>query len=268
MRFNKKKKIKSVVMLVLTALISFSCNTEKRPLHIFMAGDSTMANKVLYKTVTDSVTGKEIQEDFPERGWGMVLPQFFTDKVVIQNYAKNGRSTRTFISEGLWDSIASNVKQGDYVIIQFGHNDSSEAKKDRYTSPGDYKNNLIKFVDETRAKGGNPILCTPVARRKYKDGEIVNTHGIYTDLVAEVATEKNVPLVDMYKYTSEWLNETGEENSARFFMNIPAGVNKIYPNGLTDNTHFVQAGAEKAAGFFVEDIKKQQIEGLTKYLKK
>lgn len=257
----------SAILLLGCCLAAFTTQ-KNRPVHIFMAGDSTMANKVLTKTVTDSITGEKHTELFPERGWGMVLPNFFTENIVIKNYAKNGRSTRTFIEEGLWDSINSGIRQGDFVVIQFGHNDASEKKVDRYTPPNDYKKNIEKFIDETRAKGGIPILCTPVARRKYKDGEIVNTHGVYTGIVAEIAKEKQVIFVDLFDYTKNWLDEVGEENSTRFFMHIPPGVNRIYPNGLIDNTHFVQKGAEKVAAFFVENIIKQQIKGLTENVKR
>lgn len=254
-------------ILLVIGFLSFTTDSN-RPLHIFMAGDSTMANKVLYKSVVNSITGEKEPESSPERGWGMLLSEFFTDDVVIENYAKNGRSSKSFISEGLWDKIKSNIRKGDYVIIQFGHNDSSKDKGERYSPPAEYKKNLIKFVDETRAKGGNPILCTSVARRKYENGKIVNTHGEYPDLVKEVGVEKNVPVVDMFEYTSNWLNEIGEEKSARFFMNIPAGVNRIYPNGLTDNTHFVEEGAYKTAEFFIQDIEKKNIKELSRYFKK
>ena len=267
---NRKKSnlllINSGLIFLLLLLASFT--SKNRPVHIFMAGDSTMANKVLYKYVTDLETGEQVPVAFPERGWGMLLSELFTDEVVIDNYAKNGRSTRTFIEEGLWNDLESNIQKGDYVIIQFGHNDASESKKDRYTPPADYKKNLVKFIDETRKKGGTPIICTPVARRKFENGKIVNTHGVYVDLVKEVAKEKKVLLIDLFTYTSEWLNKEGEDNSARFFMNLPAGTNKIYPDGLTDNTHFVEAGALTVAGFFNEEIEKQNITGLTQFLKK
>ena len=254
--------------LILLFMLLVSFTSKNRPVHIFMAGDSTMANKVLYKYVTAPETGEQIPVSFPERGWGMLLPELFTNDVVIDNYAKNGRSTRTFIEEGLWSNLESNIQKGDYVIIQFGHNDASEAKKDRYTSPADYKKNLTKFIDESRKKGGIPILCTPVARRMFGGGKIINTHGFYPYLVAEVAKEKNVPLIDLFAYTTEWLNKKGEENSKHFFMNLPAGTNRIYPEGLVDNTHFVEAGALTVANFFTEELEKQNITGLTQFLKK
>ncbi|MDR0833242.1 MAG: rhamnogalacturonan acetylesterase [Candidatus Symbiothrix sp.] len=256
--------------VLLLALILFAFTAEeKRPVHLFMAGDSTMANKDLYRTITDSVTGISSPELFPERGWGMVLPDFFTDEVVIDNYAKNGRSTRSFIAEGLWDKLISNVQKGDYVIIQFGHNDASIEKKERYATPDEYRKNLQRFVDEAKAKGGIPILATPVVRRKFDEsGQISDTHGVYPGIVREVAQEKQVTLVDMTELTREWLNEVGDEASKAYFMHIPAGANRNFPNGLTDNTHYVEAGARHAAALFVAEIEKQKIDGLTIFLRK
>jgi beta-xylosidase/lysophospholipase L1-like esterase len=254
--------------LILFSLVAFTTE-EKRSVHIFMAGDSTMANKPFYKPVKDPKTGEISPEVFPERGWGMLLPEFFSDKAIVENYARNGRSTRTFIQEGLWDKIVADMQKGDYVIIQFGHNDASEEKKDRYTSPEDYRKNLIKFIDEARAKGGIPILCTPVVRRKFdQEGKIVDSHGVYPDIVRQTAKEKKTLFVDMYELTCKWMNQAGEENSKSFHMHIAPGVNRNFPDGLTDNTHYVEAGARKAASLFVEDIEWQNIKGLTNLLKK
>jgi lysophospholipase L1-like esterase len=261
------KKLLALLLLVF-CLFSFM-TSRQRPVHIFMAGDSTMANKDLSRPVTDSLTGETFQEYFPERGWGMLLPEFFSDQVVIDNYAKNGRSTRSFIEEGLWDKLIANVQKGDYVIIQFGHNDQSIEKKERYASPENYRKNLIRFVDEVKAKGGIAILATPVVRRKFDEtGEISDLHGAYPGIVREVAKEKQVTLVDMTKLTRDWLNETGDEASKKFFMHIPAGTNRNFPTGLTDNTHYVEAGARHAAALFVAEIEKQKIDGLTVFLKK
>ncbi|GHT38060.1 hypothetical protein AGMMS49965_00300 [Bacteroidia bacterium] len=256
------------LLLLAFALASFASG-EKRLVHLFMAGDSTMANKDVYRNVTDSVTGEISPEFFPERGWGMLLPEFFTDQIVIENYARNGRSTRSFIAEGLWDKLISKVQKGDYVVIQFGHNDQSVEKTERYTSPEDYRKNLIRFVDEVKAKGGNPILATPVVRRKFgNNGKIVDdVHGVYPSIVCEVAKEKKVTLVDMTELTRAWINEVGDEASKKFFMHIPKKANRNFPNGLTDNTHYVEAGARHAASLFVAGIQKQKVEGLTSLLK-
>ena len=252
--------------LIITAFSLIS--STQRPIHIFMAGDSTMADKVLFKNVTDSASGSITQEEFLERGWGQLLPDFFTDKIIVKNLAQNGRSTRTFISEGWWEKIISEVQKGDYVIIQFGHNDSSVEKKDRYTSPDDYRLNLISFIDQVKAKGGNPILCTAVMRRKFDaTGILIDTHGVYPDIVRQVAKDKKVLLIDLHKATASWLNKEGITDSKHFFHKFAPGVSKLYPKGLDDNTHFNEKGARIVAGFFIEELKKQNVKPLTNLLK-
>src|SRR6187551_2641916 len=151
----------------------FSFNQVPGRITVYLVGDSTMSNKET--------------KAYPETGWGMPFQYFFDSTVVVDNRAKNGRSTRSFIAENLWQPIVDNLKEGDYVFIQFGHNDESKDKVDRYSSPEDYKKNLIKFITETRAKKANPVLITPVTRRKFVDGKIQQTHAEYSPLVVEVA---------------------------------------------------------------------------------
>lgn len=260
-----KHVLKIIFLFVVSILLISAVN---RPVHIFMAGDSTMADKPFYKNVTDSFTGEITQEVFLERGWGMMLPEFFTDNVIVKNFAKNGRSSSTFISEGLWSQLIQEVQKGDYVVIQFGHNDAAKEKKERYTTPEDYRKNLVKFVDEVRAKGGYPIICTSVMRRKFDaDGQIVDTHGVYPVISCEVARDKNIPLIDMQKQTEDWLNSEGMAKSKQFFHKFAPGVSKLFPRGLDDNTHFNEKGARIAASFFVDGLKKQKITALTDELK-
>ncbi len=254
--------------LILIATLCVFISAKNRPVHIFMAGDSTMADKPFYKNVTDSFTGDISQEIWRERGWGMLLPEFFTENVVVRNIAQNGRSTRRFIEEGWWDKLISQVQKGDYVVIQFAHNDGAVDKPDRYTTPEDYRKNLIRFIDETRAKGGNPIICTAVMRRKFDAaGKIVDTHGVYPVISREVAKDKKVPLIDMQKQTTEWLEKEGVAKSKMYFHKLPAGESKLFPKGLDDNTHFNEKGARIAAGFFVQGLKEQKITALTNELK-
>lgn len=253
------------------AIIAFSfifISANNRPVHIFMAGDSTMADKVFYKNVTDSLTDEITQEKFMERGWGQLLPEFFTDKVIVKNFAQNGRSTRRFIEEGWWTKLIKDVQKGDYVVIQFAHNDGAKDKADRYTSPEDYRKNLNRFIDEVRAKGANPIICTAVMRRKFDQaGKLIDTHGEYPVISREVAKAKNVPLLDMQKQTTDWLETEGVDKSKKFFHKFAPGVSKLYPKGLDDNTHFNEKGARIAASLFVEGLKNQKITTLTKELK-
>jgi lysophospholipase L1-like esterase len=214
-----------------------------KPVRIFMAGDSTMADKPLYKTLTDSVTQETYDVENPERGWGQLLPARFNDNVEIHNHARNGRSTRSFIREGRWQTLIDSLQQGDYVIIQFGHNDQNKKKTDRYTSPEDYKGNLERFVADVREKGATPILCTPVMRRLFDTlGNFYDIHGVYPDLVREVAAAQQTLLVDLHRSTGRLLQEYGEEKSRELFIK-------------TDNTHFNAQGATVVAALFVEELK-------------
>jgi len=220
---------------------------------IYMAGDSTMANKPM--------------ADNPERGWGQLLPEFFTDRVVIENHAMNGRSTRSFIYEGRWDSLVSKVRKGDYVVIQFGHNDESPQKTDRYCTPAEYRYNLTRFVSDVRRKGANPILCTSVQRRKFdENGILEDTHGDYPGYVRDLATKLNVPLIDMQKMSSRVISDAGVEGSKAIFLFIKPGEYKSLPNGREDNTHFSEYGARLMAKLFCRGLVETNNE-LAKYLK-
>src|SRR2546430_17633556 len=145
------------LLMIVTAGAGMASAPQK-PITIYLAGDSTMAQKLPAKR--------------PETGWGEMLSKFFQEgTVIIDNRAQNGRSTRTFISEGRWQTIVDALKPGDYVFIQFGNNDESKEKVDRYTPPADYRNNLIKFISEVRAKKASPVLLNPVRRCRFdKDG--------------------------------------------------------------------------------------------------
>ena len=204
---------------------------------IHLTGDSTMADK-------DIKGGTN-----PERGWGMMFPNFLDEGVDVVNYAKNGRSTKSFIDEGLWDKVLGNLKEGDYVFIQFGHNDSKQSDSVRYAAPwGAYKANLEKFVLQTREKGGKPVLLTPVARRWFKEGGLDrNCHGDYPIVMKKVAEELNVPLLDMTSVTLDWLEGLGDEGSRPYYM---------ISTGKSDNTHTVARGARKLAEMTCAEIKK------------
>jgi lysophospholipase L1-like esterase len=236
-------KIVHFLSIVLT-IVLVSCS--KADYTIYLAGDSTMAEKLAEKR--------------PETGWGMEFQAFFDEHVTIANHAKNGRSTRTFIEEGRWDSIMNLVQPGDYVFIQFGHNDQSKHKIDRYTSPEDYYSNLCRFVDETRAKEATPVLLTPVMRRRFNEqGEFYDVHGEYPDLVRKVARDKHVELLDMHRSSGQRLTNLGEEQSKALFLIADSGVWANYPAGIDDNTHFNVKGAQEMAALAVEAIKNSNL---------
>ncbi|PXV63590.1 lysophospholipase L1-like esterase [Dysgonomonas alginatilytica] len=256
-----------LISVTFVTLCLFFAGT-KRPVHIFMAGDSTMALKPLYKNVWDSIAGDSIKEAFPERGWGQLLPEFFNDNVVVEDYAQNGRSSRTFIEQGWWQKIIDNIQKGDYVVIQFGHNDSAEDRPDRYTSPKQYVENLSRFVDEVKAKGGKPIICTSVVRRRFdSNGVFQDSHGEYIELARQVAKDKNVEMIDMYEKSRNLLISLGKDQSASLFLHIASGENRIFPEGKTDNTHFKENGARIMASLFVEGLKENDVKPLIKEIK-
>ncbi|HEV7698796.1 MAG TPA: rhamnogalacturonan acetylesterase [Pyrinomonadaceae bacterium] len=230
-------------------------SAQKRPITIFIAGDSTAAIK--------------LPEKRPETGWGEMLPEHFdATKVVVDDRAQNGRSTKTFISEGRWQAIIDSLQKGDFVFVQFGHNDESKDKGERYTPPEDFRKNLTRFVADVRSKKGTIVLMTPVARRKFdKDGKLVDTHGEYPDIVRSVATKEKVPLVDMLQKTSQLLTSYGPERSRTLFLQLKPGENPNYPKGIEDNTHSNPFGAEENAKLVVDGIREQKL-SIRKYLKK
>jgi N-acyl-D-amino-acid deacylase len=204
---------------------------EVQKVTLHLAGDSTMAEKLASKR--------------PETGWGEMLQSHFKeDRVQVRNYAKNGRSTRTFISEGLWDALLANIREGDYVFIQFGHNDQPKEKVDRFTSPADYQANLKRFVADVRARKAIPVLMTPVMRRRFDvHGAVQNTHAEYPDLVRAVARETNTPLLDHHRESARVLSTYGPNGSVALFLQLKPGENPNYPEGVADNTHFSPKGA-------------------------
>jgi lysophospholipase L1-like esterase len=213
--------------------------------HVFMIGDSTMANK---------------PPDLPERGWGMAFAELFVDPTMVQNHAMNGRSTKSFIDEGRWQKVLDELKDGDFVIIQFAHNDEKDNPK-LHTDPATtFRENLRRFIRETRAKHATPILATPVRRRKFDPaGKLVDTHGAYPDAVRAVAAEEHVPLLELERATAKWLQAAGDEPSKKFFMWIEPGAHPKIPEGRKDDTHFVAAGARAVAELAAAETRAQKL---------
>lgn len=221
---------------------------------IYIAGDSTAANKTADKR--------------PETGWGEMLQQHFDPaKVKVVNEAKNGRSTKSFIDEGLWQSIIDRLKKGDWVFIEFGHNDEKKDKPAIYASPDAYKANLVRFIKETRAKGATPVLLTPVSRRKFENGVPAKTHGEYPDAVKTVGKEQRVAVIDMESKSAAVQAKYGDEGSRKLFLQLNPVENPNYPKGVEDNTHFNPKGADEMAKLAVEGIRETKIK-LRQYLKK
>jgi lysophospholipase L1-like esterase len=240
--------------LGLLLLMAFAAPGPRKKTKLYMIGDSTMANKP--------------RQVFPETGWGMPLATFFdTAAVVIDNRAQNGRSTRTFLAENRWQPIVDALQEGDYVFIQFGHNDEAENYPDRYTPPEDYRRNLSKFVTETRAKKAYPVLLTPITRRRFdKDGRIQETHVAYSKVTAEVAAQYKLPLIDLDKMSRELVQQFGVDKSLLLYLELAPGDHPNYPYGHHDNTHFTELGARKMAQLAVSQIMAQKLPILSEHM--
>ena len=258
-----------MIWLLAAAFILLSAFRADKPVvTIFMIGDSTMANK-------------KMDGGNPERGWGMVLPGFFSEDVRIDNHAANGRSSKSFISEGRWEKVISKVKKGDYVFIQFGHNDE-KTDSTRHTDPGTtFDDNLRRFVNETRAKGGIPVLFNSIVRRNFvqpkdasiaedirripgaskeqpKEGTVLfDTHGAYLDSPRNVAKELGVTFIDLNKITHDLVQGLGPAESKKLFMFVEPNRVPAFPKGREDNTHLNIYGARTVAGLAVKAIGKE-----------
>jgi len=259
-------------MMLLTGLFSVfigeqpsnDCNASgrKKPVKVWIIGDSTVAD---YSLEPDYQAKR-----YPIMGWGQVFQAFMssdslhmvrhiikTDSVIVDDRARGGRSTRSFFEEGRWSEIYRSLKPGDVVMIQFGHNDASVSKGERYTSLPGYKEFLRLYVNQSRDKGATPILITPVARNyPWEDGKLGNTHGDYPDGMKAVADELGVYLIDLTILSMEFFTDKGQDYvTTTYFMNFPPGLYEAYPEGSKDNTHFQPAGAVAVAALVFDAMK-------------
>lgn len=240
-------------------LLFISFNTFSQKTTIYSIGDSTMATKVNPATN-------------PEFGWCQVLPTFFKPDVVIDNRAVNGRSTKSFISEKKWEAVYKVLKPGDYVFIQFGHNDGKVTDSLRYTNPHTaYRYNLIQFVKEAREKGAIPILFSPIARRNFNEqGVLISKHETYSMEMRLVAQEFNVPFIDMEYLTESLEIAYGPEKSKQLHLHFKPGEVPYYPEGKDDDTHLSIKGATEIAKIAVAQLKlltNPQFQNLIKAIK-
>lgn len=240
--------MKKTLFFLLTGILLLGAAPPSR-ISIYTIGDSTMADK-------------DTASNNPETGWGQVLSTFFKpDKVNIENHAKDGRSTKSFIEEGRWQTIVNKLKKGDYVFIQFGHNDEKADQPQLYTDPQtSYKDNLKRFVRETRAKGANPVLLTSIVRRRFdSNGTWTDTHGNYPAAVKALSRELGVPLIDLEEKTRKLVLDEGMDGSKKLFLHFKKGENAKYPEGKTDDTHLSRYGAFAVARLAVEGIRELKL---------
>jgi lysophospholipase L1-like esterase len=245
---------KSLLAIAIMLLSAFSFPPDT--ITVYLIGDSTVCTQPVSQA--------------PVTGWGTPFATFFNNTVKVENHARGGRSTRTFLSENLWQPVADALKAGDYVFMQFGHNDEAkeEIYKDRYTSPEDYRKNLIKFIIETRAKSANPVLVTPVSRRRFSaDGQALETHVEYSKVVAQVAAEYKVPMIDLDSRSRELYQSLGAEYAKLLFNVSAPGINPQFPNGINDNTHFSEYGARRIAELVLQEMRKINLELVSRVVK-
>jgi len=222
---------------------------------VFLVGDSTMATKKI--------------GDDPETGWGQVFHTYFTDKIEIHNHAVNGRSTKSYRTKGEWQQVFQQLRKDDYVLLQFGHNDAKVDDTTRFAPAQTvYRENLIQYIQEIRSKGAIPLLATPVYRRNFDgNGNLIDTHGDYPNVMKEVAKRLNVDLLDLHAASGKILQAHGSERSKYLFMHATGGIYDKYPDGVADNTHFSPYGARCMAAAAAAELV-QMRHPLRLYLKK
>ncbi|WP_245902383.1 rhamnogalacturonan acetylesterase [Gracilibacillus dipsosauri] len=261
---GKRRKLSMIVLFSIIFVFSIGIITvnssssnkkrEENQTWIYIAGDSTASNYT--------------EERAPRTGWGQVLDPLFDKKIEVINKAASGRSSKSFIAEGRLDEILSEIQKGDYLFIQFGHNDAKEDKPSLYTDPSTtYKSYLKQYIDGAREQGALPILLTPVERRTFsEDGTFIPSHGDYPKAMKELAQEENVPVLHMTEKTTELYNQLGPEESKDLFMWLEEDESPNYSEGVQDSTHFRKTGATEIAQLVVEEIERLKLKGLYSHL--
>ncbi|OFX52905.1 MAG: hypothetical protein A2W86_01160 [Bacteroidetes bacterium GWD2_45_23] len=208
---------------------------------IFIAGDSTAQT---YNEERDGLI----------KGWGQMLDCYLNENIEVVNHAIGGRSTNSFIAEGRWDKLLSEVKPGDYVFIQFGHNDAS-TRPERHTSYEEYEVNLKRMVEDVREKDAHPVLLTSLVMRTFVNGHLTdNRLKGYPAITRKVAKEEEVSLIDVNLKSRDFITMLGDEASKPYYRWVEPGVDPKKPDGLQDDTHMMEKGAKKVAQFVAEGI--------------
>lgn len=210
---------------------------------IYMMGDSTMKYNNYFT--------------YPQCGWGQGLELFLKTGVLISNHAENGRSTKSFIDEGRFDKILKDLKEGDFVICSFGHNDEKIQDPNRYTDPfGQYQKNLAYFAEEVKKKKAHIVYATSITRHHFEDGKCVNTHGDYPKAMLEFCKANGYTCIDLNKLTMDLYTSLGEERTKSFHMIFAPNKYNNYIEGKDDHSHLVLDGAINVCYLFVREILK------------
>ncbi len=223
------------------AMIALTGAADPVPPRIFIASDSTAQD---YKP-----------EKYPQSGWGTML-RCAAPGVTIENRAIGGRSTNSFIREGRLDKIAADLRKGDTLLIQFGHNDASIDKPERYTTIDQYKANLRRMIDVAKTAGARAVILTPVARRDFRSGVEQPSFPTYADAAREVAKATHTPLLDLGKASQAMVQAAGPDASKAYYLHYDGAAGAPgYPNGVSDDTHFSELGARKIADLVAVGLK-------------
>ena len=243
-----------MTMLLIAVVLTSALSAQENPT-LYLIGDSTMSDK-------------KNPEQNPEHGWGQVLPELLTETIKVSNHAVNGRSSKSFITEGRWEAVLKTLKAGDFVFIQFGHNDQKYKDSTRYTNPfTQYRYNLERYVKETREAGATPILMSSIVRRKFNEyGTLEDTHGNYPLVVRMVARDLEVPFIDMQYLTERLERKYGPEKSKSIHLHFEPGENDYYKNGKHNDTHLSYSGAKLIASLGLQEIARQDL-ALENYIK-
>lgn len=246
-------------LLPLTFILLQACSRRT----VYGIGDSTMANYDIA-----ALSKRQGGENYPLRGWGMYFGDHFKKRMVFRNKAISGRSSKNFRGEGHWAKILDSLKRGDYVLIQFGHNDQKKDDSLRYTEPRlEFGASLSQYIREIRGKGAHPVLATSIARRTFDDaGKLTDTHTAYTLTTLRVARAEGVPVLDLNQRTMQLIDSTGQEASKDFFLHIAPGRFTKMPDGLVDNTHLNEYGGKTVAALAADELRKSKSR-LRRYLK-
>ncbi len=213
---------------------------------IWLIGDSTVAS---YPATRAPVTG-----------WGQVLNEHCVDEVVVENRAVSGTTTRSFVTRGFWEKVLPEINDGDFIFIQFGHNDHYKERGEHLVSAEDYKKNLAEYVEQVRAVGATPILVTPMCRRIFgENGKIKKAFANYPDMVVELGQESATAVIDLHEISFQEFGKLTVEETKDIFLYLPPGKYPAFPDGKRDGVHFQLNGAQHLATWVVKDAKRQKL---------
>jgi len=206
---------------------------------------------------SDSTAQAYGPDRYPQTGWGQLLTCGLMPGTEVVNRAIGGRSTRTFISEGRWDKLIADARTGDIVLIQFGHNDASTNRPERYAPAATaYRDNLLRMIWEAKGRGLIPVLVTPPARRSFEDGRSKADYAAYSAVMRDLIAPTNVPLIDLEARSRALLDRTGEDASRRLYLHYtPADRVARFPDGVDDDTHFSELGGRAMAEIVASELK-------------